>query len=117
MFFGNNISNGSKESKEINKEINKINRDNLLKPNESDNTILVNEVPTSNNDINNSNFQLKKNSWLRAAMFIISVIIILYLQSISRDKDNVSEDDLGLIYTLYTFSLLLLVGMPVLWQL
>ena len=114
MFFGNNSSKDNKENNNS-KEINKINKENSLKPNESDNKFLIGE--TSSGDINNNNFQLKKNSWLRAAMFIISVIIILYLQSIARDKDNVSEEDLGLIYTLYTFSLLLLVGMPVLWQL
>ncbi len=55
-------------------------------------------------------------SWIRAAMFCIASVIILYIQSITRDQQKISEEDLGLVYTLYTCSLLLLVGMSVLWH-
>lgn len=54
---------------------------------------------------------------MMAAMFLIAAMIILYIQSITRNKERVSVDDLGLVYTLYTCSILLLVGMSVLWRL
>jgi predicted membrane channel-forming protein YqfA (hemolysin III family) len=53
---------------------------------------------------------------MRAAMFCCAAVLILYTQSFTRNQEQVSEEDLGLVYTLYTCSLLLLVGMSVLWQ-
>jgi predicted membrane channel-forming protein YqfA (hemolysin III family) len=57
----------------------------------------------------------ESSQWMRAAMFIVAAVIILYIQSITRDQEKISQDDLGLVYTLYACSLLLLVGMSVLW--
>jgi hypothetical protein len=59
--------------------------------------------------------QQLSSQWMRAAMFIAASVIILYVQSITRDQEKISQDDLGLVYTLYICSLLLLVGMSVLW--
>jgi predicted membrane channel-forming protein YqfA (hemolysin III family) len=58
----------------------------------------------------------QRESWMRAAMFCGAAVLILYTQSFTRNQEKVSEEDLGLVYTLYTCSLLLLVGMSVLWQ-
>jgi predicted membrane channel-forming protein YqfA (hemolysin III family) len=65
-------------------------------------------LPKSNDDTSSS-------QWMRAAMFLAAAVIILYIQSITRDQDKISPEDLGLVYTLYTTSLLLLLGMSVLW--
>jgi predicted membrane channel-forming protein YqfA (hemolysin III family) len=58
----------------------------------------------------------RRESWVRAAMFCSAALLILYTQSFTRNQEKVSEEDLGLVYTLYSCSLLLLVGMSVLWQ-
>jgi hypothetical protein len=58
----------------------------------------------------------QRESWVRAAMFCTAALLILYTQSFTRNQEKVSEEDLGLVYTLYTCSLLLLAGMSVLWQ-
>jgi predicted membrane channel-forming protein YqfA (hemolysin III family) len=58
----------------------------------------------------------QREAWVRAAMFCTAALLILYTQSFTRNQEKVSEEDLGLVYTLYTCSLLLLAGMSVLWQ-
>ena len=51
--------------------------------------------------------------WLKALMFGAGAVIILYVQAMTRDMEKVSDDDIGLIYTLYTCSVLLLAGMSI----
>ena len=76
-----------------------------------------NNIPLKpKNEYNEEKVEANKSSqWMRAAMFIAAAVIILYIQSITRDQENISQDDLGLVYTLYISSLLLLIGMSVLW--
>jgi hypothetical protein len=70
---------------------------------------------------NNSGENGKKNrlrlrgdgGWLKALMFGAGAVIILYVQAMTRDMEKVSDEDIGLIYTLYTCSVLLLAGMSV----
>ena len=68
---------------------------------------------------NNSGENGKKNrlrgdgGWLKALMFGAGAVIILYVQAMTRDMEKVSDDDIGLIYTLYTCSVLLLAGMSI----
>jgi len=68
---------------------------------------------------NNSNENGKKNrlradgGWLKALMFGAGAVIILYVQAMTRDMEKVSDEDIGLIYTLYTCSVLLLAGMSI----
>ena len=53
-------------------------------------------------------------SWMRAIMFGSAATIILYTQSTIRNREQVSQDDIGLVYTLYACSVLLLAGMSIL---
>jgi len=55
----------------------------------------------------------QQGGWLKAFMFSGAAIIILYVQSMTRDMEKVSEEDIGLIYLLYTCSVLLLAGMSI----